>query len=146
MNTQRNKNYFYYDIIKPYDFLEINLNNNLDISEIIGQISGLLPQYSSFISQFDTLIIQSGVNVITDSAGNVAIDVPNTMSDIETTNISKRISIIDRLINTHSNSLHDLFKKGLSIEEQLKKDNPNYASQISEKLIEFNKLKAKYKH
>ena len=134
------------DIPKPYKYVKTSLHSDLDITGIISQVCILLPQLNDFITQFNSLVVQSGVNVITDSIGNMSIDVPETMSDIEAHNISKRFGIIDRLINSHGDSLNDLFKKGLSMEEKLKLDNPSYTSQLTEKLLEFKKLNASYKH
>ena len=138
--------FIYYNIPKPYEFLSTNLRSDLDITDIITQINTLLPQLNDFITQFNSLVVKSGVNVITDSAGNMSIDVPQSMSDLEANDIGKRISIIDRLITTHGSSINDLFKKGLSMEDKLKIDNPNYTSQLTEKILEFKRLNASYKH
>ena len=119
---------------------------NMDISQIVTEINSLLPQFSDFINQFHTLISKSGVSVITDSAGNLSMDVPNTMSNSEVTKISTKIGIIDRLISTRGQELNDLFQKGLQVENNIKVDNPNYTSQLTEKIEEFKKLKNSYKH
>lgn len=74
------------------------------------------------------------------------IDVPQGISDIEANNISKRISIIDRLITDHSDNIEDLIKKGFVIEKDLKSNNSNYVSVLADKIEEFNKLKISYKH
>lgn len=76
----------------------------------------------------------------------MSIDVPQNMSDTEAHNISKRIGIIDRLITTHGNSINDLFQKGLTIEKNLKANNPNYVSELTDHIAQFNKLNTSYKH
>jgi hypothetical protein len=76
----------------------------------------------------------------------MSIDVPHNMPDIEAEKISKRIGIIDRLITSHGNNLNDLFQKGLSIENKLKANNPNYVSELKDQIAEFKKLNVSYKH
>ena len=128
----------------PHKFLNTPLNS--DMSSIINELSSLLPQLSGFISQFNEVVSNTGINVISDSVGNLSIDVPKSMPDIEATNISKRIGIIDRLITTRYQEINDLIHKGLSMEKDLQASNPNYISQLTEKLAEFNRLKSLYKH
>ena len=86
-----------------------------DMSSIINELSSLLPQFSGFISQFNEVVSNTGINVISDSAGNLSIDVPKSMPDLEATNLSKRIGIIDRLIATRSQEINDLIQKGLNM-------------------------------
>jgi hypothetical protein len=117
---------------------------NLEYTEIISQLEPLLPQFASFIDQFNTLIIQKSLNVMSDSYGNMVIDVPNQMSNEEAHNISKRINILDRLINTHHTSIKDLFEKGFNIEK--KSENSNYITELVNKKAEFNKLKNSYQY
>jgi hypothetical protein len=133
---------------KPFSFITLSLNNNLlsELTGIIANIDHLLPQISMFIGQFNTLINESDVNVITDVYGNMSVDVPASMSDAKAEDISKRLGVIDRLINSHGSSLNDLFHKGLDIENKLKLDNPNYSSQLTNKILEFKRLNSSYKH
>lgn len=118
----------------------------MDISNIVSDINEMLPQLANFIGQFDTLVAQSNINVITDSAGNMSIDVPTDMPDPEAHNIQKKIGIIDRLINTHTQNIDDLIKKGLSLEQDLKQTDSKYVSQLSEKINQFKELNSSYKH
>lgn len=133
-------------VITPMPYKYINTTLNSDISSIISELSSLVPQFSSFISQFNEVITQTGISVVTDSAGNMSIDVPGNMSDTEAGNISKRIGVIDRLIATRTQEIEDLIKKGVNIENNLRNQNPNYVSQLSDKIAEFNRLKTSYKH
>ena len=119
---------------------------NLDLNSIIKEISSLLPNLSVFINQFNEVVSNTGINVITDSAGNLSIDVPKDMSDLEASSISKRVGIIDRLISTRSQEISELIKQGLNMENDLRKSNPNYISELSNKIAEFNRLKSLYKH
>jgi predicted component of type VI protein secretion system len=105
-----------------------------------------LPQLSDFIGQFNNVVSTTNINVITDSSGNMSIDVPVTMPDIEAEKISKRINIIDRLITLRGQEINDLLQKGLNLETKLKAQNPNYTSQILAKVDEFNRLNFSYKH
>ena len=128
----------------PHKF--INCTFKSDISSILTDLSSLLPQYSTFISQFNDLISQANINVITDNMGNMSIDVPSSMSDTEAENISKRIGIIDRVIATRSQEIHDLIQRGVNMEKDLKIKNPNYTFQLTDKITEYNRLKNLYKH
>jgi hypothetical protein len=76
----------------------------------------------------------------------MSIDVPGNMSDVEGEKISRRIGIIDRLITARGEQINDLFQKGLSIETKLKLQNGNYNSQLLDKINEFKRLNASYKH
>lgn len=145
-NIIRYTSEYFNSIPKPYGFLTLNLKSGLDLPSIIAEVNVLLPQLVGFVDQFNTLVSQSGLNVITDSVGNMSIDVPHSMPDKEAQNISMRIGIIDRLITSHGNSINDLFKEGLSIENKLKANNPKYISVLAEKVSEFKKLNASYKH
>jgi len=114
--------------------------------DLVNQIDGLIPQFAGFIDQFNTLIIQKSLNVISDSSGNMSIDVPHDMSNKEAENVSKRITIIDSLIESHNITITDLFERGFNVEKKLKADNPNYISELVNKKAEFNKLRDSYKH
>lgn len=146
VKTKINKIIFFDSIPKPYKFITIELQADLDLISIINEVGTLLPQLANFIGQFNTLITQSGVNVITDTAGNMSIDVASNMSSTEAEFVTKKIGIIDRLINSHGTTLHDLFQKGLNIENKLKIENPNYISQLTQQIEEFKKLNSSYKH
>lgn len=118
----------------------------LEIMNLISEIDSLLPQFAGFIDQFNILIIQKDLNVISDSCGNMSIDVPSDMSNKEAENITKRIGIIDRLIDSHHTSIKDLFERGSNLENKLKTENPNYISELANRKAEFNRLIAAYKH
>lgn len=131
-------------IPKPYLFVSDTLQSNL--SHIITEINSLLPQLSDFICQFNNLVANTGINVITDSVGNMSIDIPHNMPDYFANNLNTRIGIIDRLINTRGQEINDLLQKGLELEKDFKAENPNYISQLTNKIKEFERLKTSYKH
>lgn len=120
--------------------------SNLDILNIITELNSLLPQLADFINQFNNVVNQSGINVITDITGNLSIDVPKDMPDSVAGNISNRIGIIDRLITTRGQEINELLQKGLNVENKLKMENPDYVSQLSDKIAEFRRLNASYRH
>jgi hypothetical protein len=117
-----------------------------EFMEIVDQIDALIPQFAGFIDQFNTLVIQKSINVISDSCGNMSIDVPHNMPSKEADNLSKRISIIDSLIESHNITITDLFERGFNIENKLKSDNGNHISELVNKKAEFNKLRNSYQH
>lgn len=130
----------------PHNLEFVNLRANIDMTNLIVEINDLLPQFSNFISQFNTLVIQSGINVLTDSMGNMSIDIPNDMPDAEATRVNTRIGIIDRLIKTRAQEINSLLQKGLELEKDIKIQNPEYKSELMEKVAEFKRLSASYKH
>ncbi len=127
-------------------FVTETLRSEISITEILSEINTLLPQLADFINQFNNVVNQSGINVVTDSAGNMEIDVPKDMSDSVANNLSTRIGIIDRLITTRGQEINALFQKGMEVEKGLKLDNPNYVSQLTQKIEEFRRLNTLYKH
>lgn len=137
----------YKDIPRPHAFVDLPLKSTMvELTEITLKINELLPQLSDFIGQFHNIILTNNINVITDVGGNMSLDVPGNMSDTDAEKFSRRISIIDRLITTRGQEINDLLQKGLEIEGKLKKENLNYTSQILDKVNEFNRLNASYKH
>lgn len=121
-------------------------STTVELTEITMKINELLPQLSNFIDQFNSLVLSTNINVITDTKGNMAIDVPSSMSENEGEKFGKRIGIIDRLITRRDQEVNNLLQKGLEIESKLKEQNPNYTSQILDKVNEFKRLKASYRH
>lgn len=132
----------------PHSFCTQPLQSNLsvDLSVILNQVNELLPQLSNFIIQFNNIIIDNSVNVITETNGNMSLDVPMSMPDAKAEQLSKRINIIDRLINNRSDEIKVLLNKGLEIEKNIREKNPQFNSQILEKVNELKKLNNSYKH
>jgi NADH-ubiquinone oxidoreductase chain 3 len=131
---------------QPHSFSSKALQSEMSIYEIITDINSLLPQLAKFIGQFNNTVSTSGVNVITDTIGTLSIEVPETMPEDELNKISSRISIIDRLITTRGQEINDLLQKGIRLENKLKTEDPNYVSQLTEKIKEYKRLNALYKH
>ena len=118
----------------------------MELLNIISDLNTLLPQLAEFINQFNNVVNQSGINVVTDIMGNMSIDVPKDMPDSVANNISKRIGIIDRLITTRGQQINELLQNGLTIEDKIKMENPNYISQLSDKIAQFKKLNDSFRH
>lgn len=131
----------------PHVFNSLPLKSTtVELTEITMKINELLPQLSDFIDQFNSIVLSTKINVITDTSGNMSMDVPNSMPDNEAEMISKRIGIIDRLITTRGQEVNNLLLKGLEIESKLKEQNPNYTSQILDKVNELKRLNDSYRH
>jgi hypothetical protein len=134
-------------MVKPHSFTNEPLRSDVVISEIITELSTLLPQLAKFIGDFHTTISGSGgVNVITDAAGNMDIDMSSSLSDQVANKLSTRIGIIDRLITTQGQQISDLLEKGTDLEYKLKRADPKYVSQLTDKIQEFRRLDALYNH
>jgi NADH-ubiquinone oxidoreductase chain 3 len=130
----------------PHAFSSNTLKSAADIHEILIEINSLLPQLANFINQFNTTVSQSGINVVTDITGNMSIDVPKTMSDEVANKLSSKVGIIDRLITTRGQDINDLIQKGLTLESKLRITDPNYVSQIADRVQEFQRLNSTYNH
>jgi hypothetical protein len=133
-------------MLNPHGFISNPLKSDMGISEIVTELNTLLPQLANFINQFSTTVSESGVNVITDSTGNMSLDVPQSMTDDAVNKIGTKIGIIDRLITTRGQEINELLQKGLHVENKLKMENSEYVSQLTDKIREFNRLNALYKH
>lgn len=132
--------------VSPHSFKSLPLHSDMGIAEIVNEVNSLLPQLANFISQFNSTITQSGVNVVTDSIGNLSLDVPQDMSNEAANKVSSRIGIIDTLIRTRSQEINDLLQKGAQLENKLQIEDSNYVSQLDDKVKEFRRLSALYKH
>jgi hypothetical protein len=143
------KSYWYFHgnyEVRPHRFATKQLQSDTSLLDIVGQINIFMPQLANFIDQFNTTVNESGVNVLTDQVGNMSISVPASMTDEVANNITNRIGVIDRLINTRGQEIHDLLQKGTSLENKLKMENPHYVSQLTAKIEEFKRLNSLYKH
>jgi NADH-ubiquinone oxidoreductase chain 3 len=134
------------EVSTPHAFSGKTLTSAMDISEIVTEIDTYLPQLANFISQFNSTVSQSGINVVSDTTGNMSIDVPKSMSDEVANKLSNKIGIIDRLITTRGQDINDLLQKGLTLESKLRITDPNYVSQIADRVQEFQRLNSTYNH
>jgi predicted component of type VI protein secretion system len=119
---------------------------NIELTAILLELDKLLPQLKSFIGNFDTTVMKSGINVVTDTAGQLSIDVPSEMSNVDGDNIAKKIRVLDKLIHDRLDNLDNVFKKASTIESHLKNANSNYTSVLTEKSKILTELKKSYKH
>jgi hypothetical protein len=134
-------------MVKPHSFSTEPLRSDPGISQIITEISTLMPQLANFIAEFHTTENASGgIKVLTDAAGTMVLDVPGNISDQVANKFSTRIGIIDRLITTQGQQVKDLLEKGMDLENKLKMADPNYVSQLTDKIKEFNRLNSSYNH
>ncbi len=130
---------------KPHAFVSLPLQSTLEIEAIILELGNLLPQITDFIQQFNSTIINTGINVITDATGNLNIDVPSSMSDLEVKNITNRIGVLDRLINTQTDKASALLDKGLNLEKSLP-SRYEYLTKLQDKSKILQELRNSYKH
>lgn len=129
----------------PHTFASVALHSETTVLEVVSEVGKLLPQLSSFIAQFDATVVKSGVNVMTDAVGSMSIDVPNSMPDAEASQISTRLGVIDRLINTRGQEINLLLQKGLQL-SKVNGENPEHVSQLHNQIQEFSRLNIIYKH
>lgn len=70
-----------------------------------------LSHLSEMIKKMGELKIEKGIKYIQDEDGGLAVDAPNSMSDKEATDLSKRVGVIDRIIQTKFDEYKELEKK-----------------------------------
>jgi len=140
---------------KPHAFVNLPLQSALsdlagnlnDLAGIISDLNYHLPKLSGFIIEFNNTCLSYNVKPKTDTTGFMELFFYNdNLTDSEVDNIKTRVGIIDRLVNTEGDKAKELLEKGLKIEQNLKAQNPNYTSQLTEKVAEFRRLNASYNH
>lgn len=132
---------------KAHAFVTSELESNIDsIFDVLSSLDHLIPQLKGFIEQFHGVVTDYNVNVVTDSAGNMSVDVPQSMSDKNANLVSTRLRIIDKLIADHESNIHDLFKKGFELENNSKSLDSSNNKILLEKLKQFKSIKGSYNH
>jgi len=122
------------------------MTSQFDLTSIIADINGLLPQLSNFISQINTLVNQNNIQIIVDAAGNMSLDAPGSMTDLELNSLSKRINVIDALIASHKSNITTLFQQASNIENASKIADSSQVSELASLSTRFDALKVSYKH
>ena len=120
--------------------------SQIDITNIIAEINGLLPQLSNFITQFNNLINQNNVNIIFDAMGNMSLDAPGNMTDLEINFLSKRVNVIDALITSHKSSITNLFQQVSNIDKGSNITNSSNITELTSLRNQFEILKTTYKN
>jgi len=118
----------------------------LELDGLIASLNQIIPQLSGFVSQFNDIQIANDVKVLSDSIGNMYLDVPASMPKPFENMLTTRLGIIDRLCNTHGQSITQLLDKGRLLEEQLRLQDPHYTSKLSGHIAEFARLSNAFKH
>jgi hypothetical protein len=118
----------------------------LELDGLITTLNYTITQLSGFVSQFNDIQMAHAVKVITDPMGNMFLDVPASMPESLEKTLTTKLGIIDRLCNTHGQSISDLLHKGNLLEQQLKLENPNYTTKLSSQIAEFARLKGAFNH
>src|ERR1700709_1133599 len=112
-----------------------------DVALIIEQLDSLIPQLTKFIKQFHEVIITNNINVVTDGDGTLSGYPLKSMSDASANLAIKKIGVIDNLIHSRQETISELFKNGFS-----STNDPSHISTLQNKLLEFKKINATYKH
>ena len=118
----------------------------LELDGTIATLNYIIPQLNDFVNQFNNIQMAHGVKVISDQIGNIFLDVPASMPESLEKTLTTRLGIIDRLCNTHGQSISDLLDKGRGLEQQLKLQDPHYTSRLSGPISEFARLRGAFKH
>lgn len=119
---------------------------NTELTLIVTELSKLLPQLQGFISNFNETITLYGINVVTEGSGQLNIDVPYNMTEVDVDKCVKKVGILDRLIHDRTYNIENIFKNGFEIESKIKKLNDKHISVLTEKSKILTELKNSYKH
>lgn len=122
-----------------------NVENVYNLSQCYEHIQSILPQFSRFIEHFETHIRVNNLIIVTDANG-FNVDVPADMPEEAAKAATKKVEVLDSLIDSHRTSLRDLFRQGFAHENVLKAKDSNYTSILMDKHTEFQRVAAKYKH
>lgn len=130
----------------PHSFATKPLESNMEILDIVTELGRILSQLSGFINQFNQEIITENINVITDAQGNLSIEIPADMTESKGKLVSARIKLLDTLIHNHVDKSESLLHYGISVEEKLFDNTPNYETQLTKHVSEFKRIKGLYRH
>lgn len=142
-----------------YDFKTVN--NKKDKKETYSQprtpkelrdsnkeIDNLNQNLRGYTKKLKELKNQHDINYSLDSAGNLSIDVPATMSDTQAADLSRRVGVIDRLYNTQQETFKSVSNSALAKTEEFKRSSGTepYTSSFLESQIHYNEfVKDEYK-
>jgi hypothetical protein len=116
------------------------------LDNCITNIQDLIPQLANFVGQFNTFIMEQNVNVVSDSGGSLGIDVPHNMPEAQARSVTRRVEVLDSLIDSHRITIKELFRQGFEHEAVEKAKNSRYISVLTDKQITFNSLISSYGH
>lgn len=116
------------------------------LDNCITNIQDLIPQLANFVGQFNTLIMEQNVNVVSDSGGSLGIDVPHNMPEAQARSVTRRVEVLDSLIDSHRITIKELFRQGFEHEAVEKTKNSRYVSVLTDKQRTFNSLISSYGH
>lgn len=77
--------------------------------------------------------------------GNMSLDAPVSMTDLEINSLSKRINVIDALITSHKSSITNLFQQ-VNMENASNTTNHSNIAELTNLKAQFETLKAAYKN
>ena len=112
------------------------------------EIDNLNQNLRGYTKKLKELKNQHDINYSLDSAGNLSIDVPATMSDTQAADLSRRVGVIDRLYNTQQETFKSVSNSALAKTEEFKRSSGTepYTSSFLESQIHYNEfVKDEYK-
>lgn len=119
-----------------------DLHAELDV--LLTEINRLLDQLGRFREQFHNFIITTGINVVTED-GAIYVDAPGETSDALSQEYG-RVRIIDRLIQSHAETLRERIGHAAEVESQILSLDGSYISQLTELEHRFREILRSYNH
>jgi hypothetical protein len=120
-----------------------DLHAELDV--LLTEINRLLDQLGRFRDQFHNLIITTGINVVTED-GAIYVDAPAETSDALSQEYGNRVRIIDRLIQSHAETLRERIGHAAEVESQILSLDGSYISQLTELEHRLREILRSYNH
>ncbi len=117
----------------------------ITLISLIHDLDHLLPQLAHFISEFNELEVIYNINIIADNVGNLDIDAPASICDDCLSYTQRKVSVLDRLINTQGAKASELIDRAIEMERRNKLDNPNYRPRMGSRIQEFARLQNAFK-
>lgn len=125
------------------------LNFGMDLTELMLTVQAMLPELSDCINQFHSLVESSKVNVTTDVAGNMSWSPSGNMTTIQYGDVSKKLSILDQVINSRFHTIQTQLAQSNGQEVVLMSkggyDPADYPCSILEQERDLDVLKAYYR-
>lgn len=133
------------DIPRPHPFVTKTLQSDLNVFQIATEMNVLLPAYEAVITQFNNLLNESNTTVFKDFSGNTWLSIPQDLPELEIRNLSARFKHIDHFLAMKDLEIFDMLQTGWRLEFYIKREDPNYVSQLTDKVAEFQRLRALYR-
>lgn len=135
-----------YPIITNIPLDQLNQQLDLLLEQSFPEIERLLNQLERFIDNFFNYISTNNINVITTSEGGLEIEINNSVTDTLAEQYTRRIHVLDNLIQNHISNIRNLMQEIVEIESNITEIDNGYISKITSQIDKLDELIKKYGH